>query len=136
MAAGSMLHFEGGLFGPILILMYHRIEDSRKRRTKPLIFWGIMMVVSTLITKAEFLIGGEQLISELPRVMHLDFVLAGYFVVPVMPFLLIPLLLSYNGERGRRAKFLFYSFYPLHFVILAAIAYFTGLSDLSIIWFW
>jgi hypothetical protein len=56
-----------------------------------------------------------------------------YFVVPIATFLIIPLLLAYNGERGRRAKYLFYAFYPGHLAILAIIAYALGVTDFSVL---
>jgi hypothetical protein len=49
----------------------------------------------------------------------------------------IPLLLLYNGQRGRRAKFLFYTFYPLHFAVLAAVGYYTGVIEaFTVSWMW
>ncbi len=45
-------------------------------------------------------------------------------------FLVIPFIAKYNGKRGVRAKYIFYAFYPLHFMILDLIAYHTGLLKL------
>lgn len=39
-----------------------------------------------------------------------------------MMILSLPFLLMYNGEKGRRWKYLFYGFYPVHIIIL----YFVG----------
>ncbi len=43
-------------------------------------------------------------------------------------FLSIPLLLSYNGKKGRfkASKWIFYIFYPLHLFIIAVIQIWTG----------
>ena len=55
------------------------------------------------------------------------------FVLPLGTFLIIPLLRAYNGELGRRAKYLFYTFYPAHFAVLVLIAFALGLkSDITI----
>jgi hypothetical protein len=42
----------------------------------------------------------------------------------LLPFTLavIPLIALYNGERGTKAKWLFYVFYPAHMAVLAFIA--------------
>lgn len=44
---------------------------------------------------------------------------AHYFRAGIL--LAIPLLLCYNGKRGLRCKYLFYWYYPVHLLILAAV---------------
>ncbi|WP_407308969.1 TraX family protein [Desulfosporosinus sp. SB140] len=39
-----------------------------------------------------------------------------------MMIIALPLMLSYNGERGKGLKYFFYAFYPLHIWILFLIA--------------
>ena len=41
-------------------------------------------------------------------------------------WLALPLILSYNGQRGRRMKYLFYLYYPAHVYILAIAASLLG----------
>jgi len=42
-------------------------------------------------------------------------------------FMLVPIY-YYNGQRGPKVKWFFYLFYPVHLLILAAIAYALGLG--------
>jgi len=61
-----------------------------------------------------------------PRILQWEVAVSTqYYVASIGTFAVIPLLRAYNGERGIRAKYLFYTFYPLHLAILAAIAYFV-----------
>ena len=41
-------------------------------------------------------------------------------------WLALPLILSYNGQRGRGMKYLFYVYYPAHVYILAIAASLLG----------
>ena len=45
------------------------------------------------------------------------------FALQLCTLLALPLLYLYNGERGRKSKYGFYIFYPLHLLILAIIRY-------------
>ena len=48
-----------------------------------------------------------------------------YFTYQLYSLLAIPLLLLYNGERGKyKLKYLFYIFYPLHLVLVYFISFF------------
>ncbi len=46
------------------------------------------------------------------------------FALQLCTLLAIPVLYLYNGERGRKSKYGFYIFYPLHLLILAIIKMF------------
>ena len=131
----STVTVEGALFGPLMIFLYHVIKDEKKRRTIPLISWFIMMLVSNLGTRMAMGMGlmeMEEIFSTAGRLAQLEVLMIQYWVFPIGALLIIPLIRAYNGERGRRAKFLFYTFYPLHFAVLAAIAYALGFIDFSI----
>lgn len=48
--------------------------------------------------------------------------LAPLLVVSPWTLLAVPFLLLYNGERGKGSKWFFYVFYPVHFLVLFALA--------------
>jgi peptidoglycan/LPS O-acetylase OafA/YrhL len=45
-----------------------------------------------------------------------------YFVLIIFALATIPLIILYNGQRGVKAKWLFYAAYPVHLAVLAIIA--------------
>jgi len=138
--ASAVLGFEGGLIGPVLILMYHVIKSEKKRRVLPLVICGCVNVIVQLINKVSFVLSDPAVVAQsienaqgISR-MILE-VTQQYYVVPLGTFLLIPLLLAYSGQRGRRAKYLFYAFYPGHLAILAAIALALGVTSFAVFGF-
>ena len=48
--------------------------------------------------------------------------LAPLLVASPWTVLAVPLLLLYNGRRGKGSKWFFYFFYPVHFLVFAALA--------------
>jgi len=126
----SVGFFEGGLVGPILIFMFHVIKDEKKRRLWPLIFWGVTTLVFGLLNRLTFGFMDADAVAEMGTLMQFELMMAQHWVFPLGPFLVIPLLLAYNGERGRKAKYLFYAFYPGHLAVLAIISFALGLSAL------
>ena len=132
----SMVLLEGALFGPLMIFLYHVIKDEKKRRTIPLISWFVMMLVSNFVTRFVIEMGDmEAIINSAGRLAQLELLMSQYWVFSIGALLVIPLIWAYNGERGRRAKFLFYTFYPLHFAVLAVIGYALGFINFSIFGF-
>jgi len=124
--------FEAGIVGPPLILMYHLIKDEKKRRIWPLVMIGGVNIIMSLINRL-ILFVSDDMVAEATGIVQMQFqVMENYFVVPLGPFLIIPLLLAYNGQRGRRAKYLFYAFYPGHYAILAIIALALGITSFSV----
>ena len=48
------------------------------------------------------------------------------FEIMCAMLLAIPVLMLYNGSRGRSMKYWFYVYYPLHLAVLGLIARITG----------
>jgi len=143
----SLITVESGPFGLIMIFLYKVIKDEMKRRTVTLVVWGAFMVFVSLMTRVLTLmvdVLGDVLgkyaldayVLETTQmtgtIMEHSNMMLQFFTIPIGTFLIIPLLRAYNGELGRRAKYLFYTFYPMHFVILILIAWAIGLRVPSI----
>ena len=85
-------------------------------------FWGIMAPVF-----AAFSPGKGKTGSKLPVLMmavSLAFLGAEMGGIQHYALLAVPLLLLYNGQRGKaKLKYFFYIFYPVHLVVLQGIAW-------------
>jgi len=108
---GSALGFLGALVGLYLLNRVFTIDYG---------FWGCMLPVFASLPSR---IGADSLRS---RVLSLGVGLVPLALaiggVQFWSLLSLPLLLCYNGERGRRKmKYFFYIFYPLHLVALQGI---------------
>lgn len=124
--------FSWGLVGPLMILLYHIIKSDKARKIAvPIVAGGYNIVFGIVIAIVVMIImilagGLDGLID--PEMMDMEMTgaemakaMAG-LLFPIGSFTTIPLLLKYNGERGRSMKYLFYIFYPAHLLILGLIA--------------
>lgn len=92
---------EGSLMSTAMVLIFHYLKEDR-----------LKMSAAYLALSCTFLQGGftyENLFILNPQWM--------------MVFAL-PIILLYNGERGKNIKYFFYVFYPLHIWMLYIIGYF------------
>ncbi|MCL2592188.1 MAG: conjugal transfer protein TraX [Defluviitaleaceae bacterium] len=135
---GVSMLFDWGLIGIMMIFLYRTISDEQKRRIIPGIIAGVFMF-STILS----LIGLTVMINTMPEMEEFT----KFFIDSAggIEFLWVSLtfglgcfaaaflLKNFNGERGKSAKYLFYAFYPLHFVVLGAIAYALDLTSFSTI---
>jgi len=116
---GASIIFEGSLFVPLMVFLIYIIKDEKKRIIFPILGMAIFEFMNTLIL---YILPAEMLIA-ISEVAQLEVMLMQhFFVFSIGAFLAIPLLLMYNGERGKRAKYLFYAFYPGHLFILFLIS--------------
>lgn len=95
-----------GIIGPIMILMMRAIPDRRKR-----VIFPILLVMAAIgMPNLMYAIAAASTIA-LPFALY-AFVGSG---------LDIPMLLSYNGQRGRPMKWFFYAYYPAHILVLGLV---------------
>ena len=92
-----------GVIGPTMILMMRMLPRRRDRVVLPL----LLPIVGYGLPALSDLVAAPSL-ALLPDVLYL---LGGCTAT-------IPLLLSYNGRRGRPMKWLFYVYYPAHILVL------------------
>lgn len=128
---------EGAFAGILMIFLFCVIKEEMTRRTVPLIIWGAFMVFGSVTTRLVPLLMDTlgvyvaEAAVEMTGILAYMNMMSQYFLISIGTFLIIPLLRSYNGELGKRAKYLFYTFYPLHFVILVIIGVALGLITVT-----
>ena len=96
-----------GIMGILMVLLYRYVKNPKLK-----IILGAM--VPLLTSGIPGLLGVLGLLEDAAAV-YLPKAL--YFLVGTT--LTIPLLLHYDGKRGRPMKYLFYAYYPLQFIVLA-----------------
>jgi len=127
----SFMFFEWSFAGVTMVLLYHIIRNESARRIVPPMFAAISMLLMTGLVAISP--------SEVSEAAHPLFVNPDFLPVmatfPIGCAAVAFLLKCYNGERGKRMKWLFYAFYPAHLAVLAGVALALGLADLSVFGF-
>ena len=98
-----------GVVGPFMAWLFYQFRNDRKMQVKAYAFVCAIQVISAAIFLAK---NGCHWYGEMWQ--------AGMFLV-------IPFLLSYNGQAGSKAavnKWIFYIIYPLHFLVFWVIKFF------------
>jgi len=136
----STLYFEFYFIGPTMVLLYYIIRDESKRRVVPSMFAGVCWLL--LSGLGIWSLSGLTVVPPAePGMFRNSFFLMDIdFMWLLVPFALGTmfvgyLLTNYNGERGKRAKWLFYVAYPLHLAVLATIGVAAGVIDLAVFGF-
>lgn len=99
------------IIGPLIIFGFYVIKDKKRKVLVPIISMTVFILI--IYTTAFFVSP-----ASIPDV--------GVLLTGVAPMINIPLLLSYDGSRGKDNVFIkwgFYCFYPLHLTLLAVFRY-------------
>ena len=92
-----------GIIGPLMILMMRAIPDRRQGIVVPLL---VPILGNGLPALSDYMAA-------------FDPALLPFALYPLLGCTAtIPLLLAYNGSRGRPMKWLFYAYYPAHILVL------------------
>ena len=92
-----------GIIGPLMILMMRAIPDRRQGIVLPLL---VPILGNGLPALSDYMAA-------------FDPALLPFALYPLLGCTAtIPLLLAYNGSRGRPMKWLFYAYYPAHILVL------------------
>ena len=117
--------FEWSFPGVTMVLCFYIIQGEKKRRIWP----PIIAVLLNFILVFVFLIPGFEMPEMTGLAADPNFALVNTtFIVGML--LASVVLLSYNGERGKQMKWLFYTFYPVHLAVLAIVAILLGFVDI------
>jgi len=136
----SFLFFKWYFVGVTMVLMHHIIKNETARRIVPSIFAAVCFLLLAAFTvinaplmqaamEAGINIFPPNALVAKPEFAHI------MLIFPLGILLAGFLLKNYNGERGKKSKWLFYVIYPLHFVVLLAIGFATGALNLSMFGF-
>lgn len=101
----AMLFTEGSVFMTIMVLNFYYNRDNK---TKMCIFYALLSLI--VLTNPAGSIYNSLFIVNYQWMM-----------IFAMPFILM-----YNGERGRKVKYFFYIFYPIHIWILYIAGNYVG----------
>jgi len=131
------LVFDWWVFGIIMMIMYYTIRNENTRRIAPAIvggvLWSLFIVFGIVgLSALEAAPGMEAQVEAFHNTWgNMDFMISSTGMILGCISAAI-LLKNYNGERGKRAKWLFYIAYPLHLAVLGGVALILGLVDLSV----
>ena len=127
-----LLMMDWFLIGPIVVLLYYKIQNENARRIVPSFVSGIFFLCFSLF--------GIFALTHQPEIVEMlgsDFFgdinywyASSTFIIGCVAAGF--LLKGYNGERGKKMKWLFYAAYPIHLAVLGGIALALGLVDLSV----
>jgi len=126
----SFLFFEWYFIGVTMVLLFHIIRNENARRIVPPIFSGVCFLLLSLLTLVspaeamESMYGANSLIADPTFAPVMMTFVIGCVAAAV-------LLKNFSGERGKRMKWLFYAFYPVHLAILGGVALALGFVTLG-----
>ncbi|MCL2427179.1 MAG: conjugal transfer protein TraX [Oscillospiraceae bacterium] len=125
------LIFEWSFPGVAMVLLFYIIKKERVRRILP----PLVAVALSLLLSLIYLIPGMEMPEMTGLMADPMFALVSATFVIGMALSSV-LLAKFNGERGKKMKWLFYAFYPAHLAVLAIVALILGLVNFTTLGAW
>ena len=129
----STMFFEWYFIGVTMVLLSYIIRNKTARCIVPPVFMGVCLIMMALLA-LPFVGDYAPEASGVFRNANMFFsrdALMGLIPAGLVCMSVAVLLKNYNGQRGKKSKWLFYVIYPLHFAVIAAIAIATGAISLA-----
>ena len=134
------LFMDLAIISVLVPLLYHIISKESRRRTLPgvvmgvyYLLFGAMLAIPILILRAA---GMEYDIQYIIYTTGLsEGVMLASPTFAIGAFLGAILIKNFNGERGKRSKWLFYVVYPAHLAVIAAIGVALGVISFNLFGF-
>jgi len=127
--------------GVLTPLLYHAIKKESRRRLLPGIVAGIIFVLFGLLSAMApivYLTTGGMAADVYAIAETTGMTIELLAVTPTFAigcFMGAILIRNFNGERGKRAKWLFYVAYPLHLAVIALAAVLLGVTTFNLFGF-
>ena len=122
LASILIMFFDWSIVALVVILLNDVIKTEKLRRILVPIVAAVGLIVYSVLLSM-FLAPFVDM-----EALAANQTIAGAFF-PIGSLLAIPLLLMYKGKRGKRMKWFFYWFYPIHLAVLGIIALLLGTNN-------
>ncbi len=139
---GSIFNMEGGILYVLLALFFYIYHKDKKALSisftgyaiiyTAILQFNILERIMNLLNRVSrafkfsfddiYVFLSVTILNLMPRnLYHRSLLLNNYYWMMIFS---LPLILLYNGKKGKGPKFFFYLYYPLHLIILSIIAYY------------
>ena len=117
--------------GMVVPVLYYAIKKESRRRTVPGVvsgivwgIFGILTVMSIWALQAFDPYAATEMLAEMGMHENMIFAMPSFAIGAFAGAILVR---NFNGERGKRSKWLFYVMYPVHLSVIAIIMFLLGL---------
>ena len=118
-------------------LLYHSIKKESKRRTTPGVVMGAYyLIFGAFAALPVILLRAVGLEHEVQNLVYMTgipvYIMLATPTFAIGSFIGAILIRNFNGERGKRSKWLFYVAYPMHLAIIALIGVALGVISFNL----
>lgn len=122
---GLILMTDGDFYGVLMIFFFYKYHNEFKKMAVSItlltcIYSLIFQVYAVLGTWLMGIMPVEEIMQIITQPSYYESVLVD-LLMQLTGLLALPLIRFYNGEKGKNLKLLFYSFYPIHLIIIYVI---------------